>query len=186
MSQSVTYYSLLFFKIYLQMIIIRITVCGRRITHRSIMQIHTLCPVHRKWLILHPEQAMAYIDKLHCAGQKLRQEGATREAIPYLYCAYDVCALMLERQVEQYPQVVTQFTGVALSLADTLRKDGLGIKPGELMVEAYNKLEACCADMELAPFVPHYLEPCLNALKNGREYFGHPMDQVAREPMLVH
>jgi hypothetical protein len=137
------------------------------------MGTHTLCPVHSKWLILHPEQAIAYIDKLHHAGQKMRQECSPREAIPYLHCAYEVSSLLLERQIEQYPQIVLQFTGTALSLAETLSKDGLGIKPSELMTEAYNKLEECSADMEITPFVPQYLEQCLNALKNGVDYFEH-------------
>jgi hypothetical protein len=150
------------------------------------MHIQTLCPVHRKWLILHPEQAMTYIDKLHSAGQKLRQEGAVRDAIPYLYCAYDVSVLILERLIEHYPQIVLQFTGVALSLAETLRKSGLGIKPGELMTEAFHTLEECSADMEIASFVPRYLEPCLNALRNGISYFGHPMEQASKEALLVH
>lgn len=146
------------------------------------MQIQTLCPVHSKWLIIHPEQAISYIDKLHHAGQKIRQDSSPREAIPYLHCAYEVAALLIERQIEQYPQIVLQFTGTALSLAETLFKEGLGNKPSELMIEAYNKLEECSADMEITPFVPHYVEQCLNALKNGANYFEQPT-QLASSPM---
>ncbi len=150
------------------------------------MQIQTLCPVHSKWLALHPEQAFSYINKLHGAGQKLRQEGAVREAIPYLHCAYEVSALMLERQIEQNPQVVIQYTGVALSLAEALRKYGLSIKPGELMQEACSKLEECSADIEITSFVPQYLEQCLNALRNGINYFSNSFSLPQNGQMSVH
>jgi hypothetical protein len=125
--------------------------------------------------MLHPEEAISYIDKLHRAGQKLRQERAHREAIPYLHCAYEVSSLLLERQIEQYPQIVLQFTGTALSLAEALNKGGMNIRPSELMIEAYSKLEECSADMEITPFVPQYVEQCLNALQNGAEYFKHTL-----------
>ncbi|TDF39665.1 hypothetical protein EYS14_09170 [Alteromonadaceae bacterium M269] len=143
------------------------------------MRTQSLCPVHRKWLVLHPEQAISYMEELQSISHKMRLGHMLEEALPYLQYAYEVSALLVEKQIEVHPQIVIQFTTNAISLADTLSRVHSCYESREFLIQAYQELEAYSADMEVTSYVPQYVEQCLKALQNGVVFFGNQQGQVS-------
>ena len=60
------------------------------------MQITYLCAKHTEWVYSHPAEARHYLERDEHQGRQLSLAGRYCECIPYLGCAFDIAALLLE------------------------------------------------------------------------------------------
>ena len=70
------------------------------------MQISFLCAKHSDWVYGHPEEAVCFLARDEVQGTTLFYGGEYRESIPYLGCAFDITAILLEVEEGQNRQLV--------------------------------------------------------------------------------
>ncbi|WP_102794726.1 hypothetical protein [Bowmanella denitrificans] len=90
-----------------------------------------LCSYHRSWLASSPQAALAHLQQCMHSGGYLRQQGAWRQALPYLGCAYETAELLLDCPEVDAQVAATELTSAAMLLADTycqLSQPQLGLR----------------------------------------------------------
>ncbi|MCW8091144.1 hypothetical protein [Alteromonas sp. ASW11-130] len=60
------------------------------------MQLSYLCAKHADWIYNNPQHATHFLQRDELQGVMLFYEGHYTEAIPYLGCAFDIAAILLE------------------------------------------------------------------------------------------
>ncbi|WP_414829258.1 hypothetical protein [Alteromonas sp. H39] len=60
------------------------------------MQLTYLCPKHADWVYTNPQQAVHFLTRNDMQGSLLYHGGQYCDAIPYLGCAFDIAAILLE------------------------------------------------------------------------------------------
>lgn len=60
------------------------------------MQLTYLCPKHADWVYNNPQQAVHFLTRNDMQGSLLYHSGQYCDAIPYLGCAFDIAAILLE------------------------------------------------------------------------------------------
>lgn len=86
------------------------------------MQNNFLCPNHRQWLISNPLAAQTHLIYAQDTGLFYCEQGAWRQALPYLGCAYETAEIVLTQRSMGITEAVIDFTSSAIVLADSLQK----------------------------------------------------------------
>ncbi|GGW84301.1 hypothetical protein [Alteromonas halophila] len=81
------------------------------------MQLTYLCPKHADWVYSHPDQAMHYLLRDELQGSLLYQNGCYSDAIPYLGCAFDIAAILLELGDEDSAPLLRSVKGLSMQLS---------------------------------------------------------------------
>ena len=77
------------------------------------MQISFLCAKHSDWVYGHPQEAISFLARDEFQGTTLFFDGEYRESIPYLGCAFDITAILLEVEEGQNRQLVEKMQALA-------------------------------------------------------------------------
>ena len=78
------------------------------------MKLTYLCPKHADWVYNNPQQAVHFLTRNDMQGSLLYHSGQYCDAIPYLGCAFDIAAILLE--LEEGNDVTLVNTVKALTL----------------------------------------------------------------------
>lgn len=81
------------------------------------MQLTYLCPKHTDWIYNNPAQAIHFLNRNELQGSLLYQRGCYSDAIPYLGCAFDIAAILLELEEEERPALIKTVRSLALQLS---------------------------------------------------------------------
>lgn len=141
------------------------------------MQNQYLCPVHRKWVSMHPLEALSQIEKAKKQGEFLRQEQLWDEALPFLGCALEMTEVVMEVNKRRSAKYSLLYTALAVSVADTLYRM-------QEMERASNTLSSSAAWLnEVGCESTHQsksaicLTECISTLRKGAQFFArllHP------------
>lgn len=77
------------------------------------MSIAFLCPKHREWIYSHPDHALSFLAKDEQQGKLLFVDGQLRESIPYLGCAFDIAAILVELDDGENPSLCLKIAVIA-------------------------------------------------------------------------
>ena len=86
------------------------------------MQITYLCPKHADWVYNNPQQAIHFLSRDEMQGSLLYQNGFYSDAIPYLGCAFDIAAILLELEEGSNSTLVDTLKALTLMLATAYRR----------------------------------------------------------------
>ena len=89
------------------------------------MEISFLCSKHADWVYSHPLEALNFLARDEVQGTTLFYEGEYRESIPYLGCAFDITAILLEVEEGQNPQLIEKVFALSTLIGDAYRALGL-------------------------------------------------------------
>ena len=81
------------------------------------MQLSYLCPKHADWIYNNPKQAIHFLARDEIQGVMLFYEGHYTEAIPYLGCAFDIAAILLELEEDNEQKLVDKIQSLNFLLA---------------------------------------------------------------------
>ena len=81
------------------------------------MQLTYLCPKHADWIYNNPEQAIHFFQRDELQGSLLYQNGCYSDAIPYLGCAFDIAAILLELEEGENGALIKSIKSLALQLS---------------------------------------------------------------------
>lgn len=65
------------------------------------MQLNYLCPKHADWVYNNPQQAVHFLIRNDMQGSLLYHSGQYSDAIPYLGCAFDIAAILMELEEDK-------------------------------------------------------------------------------------
>jgi len=77
------------------------------------MTISFLCPKHREWIYSHPDHALYFLAKDEQQGKLLFVDGQLRESIPYLGCAFDIAAILVDLDDGENPALCLKLAVIA-------------------------------------------------------------------------
>ena len=89
------------------------------------MEISFLCTKHADWVYSHPLEAVNFLARDEFQGTTLFYDGEYRECIPYLGCAFDITAILLEVEEGQNRQLLEKVFVLSTLICDAYGALGL-------------------------------------------------------------
>lgn len=86
------------------------------------MHITYLCPKHSDWVYNNPQQAAYYLMRNDMQGSLLYQSGCYSDAIPYLGCAFDIAAILLELEEGSNEALIDTVKALTATLATAYQR----------------------------------------------------------------
>lgn len=146
---------------------------------------HYLCPVHKKWLMLHPIEAIAHLEEVKAKGEYLRQNREWSEAHPYLMCAFEINETLLKSCAPVRSNLMLSYTAVAIMTADTLYKQHHSLDAADFLTEAAKQLQEIVDVSVMQQNCQSCAQQCIDALKNGAAcYFDGPLNLSPQSEIL--
>lgn len=97
------------------------------------MHINFLCSKHTDWVYSHPADAIHFLARDELQGTMLFMDGNYRDAIAYLGCAFDICAILLEVEEGQNNKLIEKAQTISAFLCSAY--DRLKLKEYRCAVE---------------------------------------------------
>tara|TARA_B100000700_G_scaffold14623_1_gene14398 strand:+ start:1502 stop:1891 length:390 start_codon:yes stop_codon:yes gene_type:complete len=89
------------------------------------MEISFLCAKHADWVYSHPLEAVNFLARDEFQGTTLFYDGEYRECLPYLGCAFDITAILLEVDEGQNPLFIEKAFALSSLICDAYKALGL-------------------------------------------------------------
>ena len=141
------------------------------------MQNQYLCPIHRKWALMHPLEALFQIEKAKKEGEYLRQKQQWDQALPLLGCALEMTEIVMQANKSRGARYSLLYTALAVAVADTL------FRLQEMEQASYTLSNSAAWLNEVGAEVSHQskssicLMECTNTLRKGAQFFAHILHQ---------
>ncbi|UAA38834.1 hypothetical protein KIH87_00190 [Paraneptunicella aestuarii] len=144
------------------------------------MQQQFLCPVHRKWVYLHPKEAINHIQGAKEQGEQLRFQHRWEEALSHLGCALEITEILMDLEHHRYSKYSLLYTALSVIVADTQYR----LKQYENAVNTLQNsktwLKTLAAEIASQRALPASLQDCIHTLENGAQFFIEMMQRNYR------
>ncbi|XOV81041.1 MAG: hypothetical protein ACFHVJ_08835 [Aestuariibacter sp.] len=84
------------------------------------MHLKFLCSHHRDWVYFHPQEALVKLEQSGHYGDILLQQDKWREALPFLGCAWETAAILVDLYQSEIAFLLKRLTSQTVALARCL------------------------------------------------------------------
>jgi len=117
------------------------------------MQLTYLCPKHIDWVYNNPREAQLFLQRDETQGSLLFSQSAYAEAIPYLGCAFDIAAILLELEDQNLIPLLNRIQGLSYLLVSAYQAAGRQDCQEAIAFRAISIVNASMSAKELSVFV---------------------------------
>lgn len=136
-----------------------------------------LCPVHRKWISLHPAEALSQIETAKKQGEHHRQNQQWEDALPQLGRALEMTEVMMDTNKSNSTQYSLLYTSLAVSVADTLYRLEQMESASYTLSNSAAHLNQIGDTSNLSKKSTVCIMECIRTLRKGAQFFAQLLHQ---------